>query len=97
MRNLLVIIFSIGILTGGSAQELNCTITVNSDQVGQTNQQIFRTLERSLTDFVNKTKWTNRVYKENERLNCRMFITVTNFDSNRFEANIQIQSSRPVI
>jgi len=96
MRNLFVIFFSIGMLTVGAAQELNCTITVNSDQVGQTNQQIFRTLERSLTDFVNKTKWTNRVYKENERLNCRMFITVTNFDSNRFEANIQIQSSRPV-
>ena len=80
----------------GFAQELNCTVTVNSDQVSQTNQQIFRTLERSLTDFINKTKWTNRVYKENERLNCRMFITVTNFDSNRFEANIQLQSSRPV-
>ena len=96
MRNLLVILFSFGMLTAALAQELNCTITVNSDQVGQTNQQIFRTLERSLTDFVNKSKWTNRVYKENERLNCRMFITVTNFDSNRFEANIQIQSSRPV-
>ena len=80
----------------GKAQELNCTVTVNSDQVSQTNQQIFRTLERSLTDFINKTKWTNKVFKENERLNCRMFITVTNFDSNRFEANIQLQSSRPV-
>lgn len=80
----------------GKAQELNCTVTVNSDQVSQTNQQIFRTLERSLSDFINKTKWTNRIYKENERLNCRMFITVTNFDSNRFEANIQLQSSRPV-
>jgi hypothetical protein len=96
MRNLFVLLFSVGIITFGIAQELNCTITVNSDQVGQTNQQIFRTLERSLTDFVNKSKWTNRVYKENERLNCRMFITVTNYDSNRFEANIQIQSSRPV-
>ncbi len=71
-------------------------VTVNSDQVGQTNQQIFRTLERSLNDFVNRNKWTNRVYKENERVNARMFITVTNFESNRFEANIQIQSSRPV-
>jgi len=81
---------------GLGAQELNCVITVNSDQVGQTNQQIFRTLERSLNDFVNRNKWTNRVYKENEKVNARMFITVTNFESNRFEANIQIQSSRPV-
>ena len=79
-----------------SSQEMNSVITVNSDQVGQTNQQIFKTLERSLNDFVNKNKWTNRVYKENERLNARMFITVTQYESDRFEANIQLQSSRPV-
>lgn len=78
------------------AQELNCTVTVNSDQVSQTNQQIFKTLERSLNDFVNKNKWTNRTYQENERVNCQMFITITKFESNRFEGNIQIQSSRPV-
>ena len=53
-------------------------------------------LERSLNDFVNKNKWTNRVFKENERINARMFITVTQYESDRFEANIQLQSSRPV-
>ncbi|MEN1784800.1 MAG: DUF4835 family protein, partial [Bacteroidota bacterium] len=79
-----------------SAQELVCEITVNSDQVGQTNQQIFKTLEQSLNDFVNKNKWTDRVYGENERVNARMFITVTKYESDRFEANLQIQSSRPV-
>lgn len=96
MRNSFIVF--VGLLLSGTlgAQELNCTITVNSDQVGQTNQQIFQTLERSLNDFVNKNVWTNRVYKENERLNCRMFITVTEYESNRFGANIQIQSSRPV-
>ena len=78
------------------AQEINCSITVNSDQVGQTNQQVFRTLERSLNDFVNKNKWTNRVYREGERVNARMFITVEEYESNRFQANIQVQSSRPV-
>ena len=79
-----------------NAQELNCTVTVNSDQVSQTNQQVFRTLERSLMEFINKTQWTDRVFKENERLNCRIFITVTNFEPGRFEATIQLQSSRPV-
>ncbi|MFX0556833.1 DUF4835 family protein [Maribacter sp. CXY002] len=79
-----------------TAQELNCTVTVNSDQVSQTNQQIFKTLEQSLNDFVNKSKWTNRVYKENERVNAQMFITITEYESDRFKGNIQIQSSRPV-
>ena len=96
MRSLLVGLLSLFFCVALSSQELNCTVTVNSDQVGQTNQQIFKTLERSLNDFVNKSRWTNRVYKENERLNCRMFITVTNYQNDRFEATIQLQSSRPV-
>ncbi len=79
-----------------TAQELNCVITVNSDQINQTNQQVFQTLERSLNDFVNKSKWSNRVNNENERVNARMFITVTEYSAPRFEATIQIQSSRPV-
>lgn len=96
MRNILFSVILLFAAFGTYAQELNCQVTVNSDQVGQTNQQIFRTLERSLNDFVNKTKWTNRTYRENERVNARMFITVTQYESDRFEANIQIQSTRPV-
>ena len=96
MRNIVFSVFLLLVTIGTSAQELSCSVTVNSDQVGQTNQQIFRTLERSLNDFVNKTKWTNRTYRENERVNARMFITVTQYESDRFEANIQIQSTRPV-
>ncbi len=96
MRNLLLSsCFFIICLTMG-AQELNCAVTINSDQVGQTNQQIFKTLERSLNDFVNKNRWSNRIYKENERVNAQMFITITEYESNRFKGNIQIQSSRPV-
>ena len=96
MRNFLIVLFSLLFANYISAQELNCTITVNADQVNQTNRQIFGTLERALNDFVNKSQWTNRIYKENERVNARMFITVTDFASDRFSANIQIQSSRPV-
>ncbi|MCR9228979.1 MAG: DUF4835 family protein [Flavobacteriaceae bacterium] len=96
MRNIVFSVFLLLVAIGTSAQELNCSVTVNSDQVGQTNQQIFRTLERSLNDFMNKTKWTSRTYRENERVNARMFITVTQYESDRFEANIQIQSTRPV-
>src|SRR5690606_8136188 len=96
MRRPLALLFLFFVSLGASAQELLCEVTVNSDQVGQTNQQVFRTLERSINDLVNKSKWTNRVYRENERVSARMFITVTNYQSDRFEANIQIQSSRPI-
>ncbi len=96
MRNLFLALICFITSISLGAQELNCVVTINSDQVGQTNQQIFKTLERSLNDFVNKNRWSNRVYKENERVNAQMFITITEYESSRFKGNIQIQSSRPV-
>lgn len=81
----------------GLSQELNCSIIVNSDQVGQTNQQIFKTLERSLNDYVNKAKWTNKNFKQQERINCSMLLTINDFDgSSQFSGTLQVQSSRPV-
>ncbi|WP_400073047.1 DUF4835 family protein [Zobellia russellii] len=96
MRNFIFLLLGLFFMVSVSAQEMNCVVTINADQVSQTNQQIFSTLERSLNDFVNKNKWTNRTFKENERINTQMFITITKYESNRFEGNIQIQSSRPV-
>lgn len=78
------------------AQELNCTIKVNADKVGGTNMQVFKTLEKSLNDFVNKTDWTNQNFKPNERINCSMVINVTELEADQFTATIQVQSSRPV-
>ncbi|MDX1363566.1 MAG: DUF4835 family protein [Arenibacter latericius] len=96
MRNLILVSLCFIISLGLAAQELNCTVTINADQVGKTNQQIFKTLERSLSDFVNKTNWSNREYKDNEKVNAQMFITITEYESNSFKGNIQLQSSRPV-
>ena len=95
MRNywiILVLIWSSSV----SAQELNCTVKVNAEQIAGTNKQVFKTLEKALNDFVNKTEWTGQEYKANERINCSMNINVTEFDTNRFKATIQVESSRPV-
>jgi len=77
------------------AQQLNCTVNVNADKAASTNRQIFNTLEKSLTEFVNKTDWTGVTYKQEEKINCSMFITVTAYASDQFTATIQVQSSRP--
>ena len=79
-----------------NAQELNCTVIVNSDLIDQTNKQIFNTLERALTDYVNKNKWTNKNYAPQERITCNMLLTVTSYDSDRFTATLQVQSGRPI-
>ncbi|WP_046757180.1 type IX secretion system protein PorD [Kordia jejudonensis] len=96
MRNLVLSILLFGAVCFATAQELNCQITIDTQQVNQTNQQIFRTLERSLNDFVNKTQWTNKDFKPEERINCSMVINVAEYNSDQFVATIQVQSSRPI-
>lgn len=78
------------------AQQLNCIVTVNSDKLSNANQQVFKTLENSLTEFVNKTDWTGKNYKQNEKVNCSMYITVLSNNSDQFACTIQVQSSRPI-
>jgi hypothetical protein len=95
MRNLVVVFFFLIGFTVHS-QQLNCTVTVNSQQITNVNQQIFKSLQSSLTDFVNKTDWTGQVLKQNEKINCSLYITLTAGSADQFSGTIQVQSSRPI-
>lgn len=79
-----------------NAQELNCLVTVNSDQIAGSNQQVFGTLQRALNEYINQTKWTNKIVKPEERVDCAMTIIITSRDNNTFTATLQVQSTRPV-
>lgn len=77
-------------------QEISCTVIVNSEQVEQTNQQVFKTLERAVSDYVNRTKWTNSEVAADKRIQCSMQLTITSFEDNNFSATLQVQSNRMV-
>ena len=95
MRN--IAIFSFLLFFGlTQAQELNCTVTFSTDQVGATNQQVFKTLKKSLTEFVNNTKWTEQTYKGAEKIECSFFFTITAYNADQFTGTLQVQASRPV-
>ena len=87
--------FSVFVLTT-NAQEINSLVNINYEQIGGSNRQIFETLETALTEFINQTKWTNRVVKPEERIDCAFNIIITSRRDNNFEATLQIQSTRPV-
>ena len=53
-----------------TAQELNAIVTVNTQQVNQSNRSVFKTLEKSLHEFINQTRWTELKVEENERIRC---------------------------
>ena len=79
-----------------NAQELNCSITVNSDKIPGSNKQIFTTLENALSEFVNQKRWTSYNYKPQERIDCNLTITILEQSGDDFKGHIQIQSSRPI-
>jgi hypothetical protein len=96
MRKLLLL-FTLFLMTSNiNSQELNCLINVNYDQISGSNRQVFETLQSSLTEFVNQTKWTNRAVKQEEKIDCAMTIIITSRDNNTFTATLQVQSTRPV-
>lgn len=95
MRNCLFIISLLFTFTSFS-QELNCNLVVNAQQTGNENVQVFKTLEKQLQEFVNNTKWTNRTVAPQERINASMVILIQDYNSDSFQASIQVQSSRPV-
>jgi hypothetical protein len=79
------------------AQELNCSVTVNSTQISGTDRKIYTTMQKAFFEFLNGTKWTNDIFKTDERIECSMLINVTERPAvDEFKATMQLQIRRPV-
>jgi hypothetical protein len=87
------------LVSGGGilAQELNCTVTINSTQITTSDRGIFRDMKTAIEQFLNGRKWTNESYKSHEKIACNMLITITKMPAiGSFSATVQIQAARPV-
>ena len=80
------------------AQELNCKVNINAQAVqNAAEREIYVTMQTAIRDFMNNTRWTNDVYKNNERIECSLTIMINERVSvTDFKATITIQSNRPV-
>ncbi|MFL0131921.1 type IX secretion component PorD family protein, partial [Tenacibaculum maritimum] len=78
-----------------NAQELNALVTINADKIQSSNKQVYKTLEKSLTEFLNQTEWTKKKVKVQERINCAFNIIINSQTNNNFDASLQVQSTRP--
>ncbi len=79
-----------------SAQELNCRVEVNSDQIQGTNKEVFTTLKEAITEYINDRKWSTAQISPIERIDCSMMFTVKEYADDRFVCDLQVQSRRPV-
>lgn len=97
MNKIVKILFVFFITLHTNAQEIRATVIINSDKIPGSNKQVFETLERSLIEFINQKKWTNKKFKQQEKIDCSFILTlIEQPSSNEFVGTLQIQSSRPV-
>lgn len=78
------------------AQELNAQVLINYGQLGGSNLQLYKTLEKSLKDFINNTSWTGKKLQNFEKIKCSFAIVLTEKTGNNFKGNLVVQSVRPV-
>ena len=96
MRHIVAILALIAMSIAMTAQELKCTISINSEQVQGSNKAVFTTLQQSMEEFVNTQRWTNMTFQEKERIECSMMIVVKSVQENMFVCEFTCQSRRPV-
>lgn len=96
MKNILKLLFSFFLAAVFQAQELEASVTINSQQVAGSNQATYRTLENSLKNFINNTSWTGRRLKPFEKIKCTFAIIINEKNGNNYKGSIIVQSSRPV-
>lgn len=79
------------------AQEFQAKVTVNTPKLQTVDPKVFKTLETSLRDMLNNTKWTEDVFEPEERIKLTITMNITEeLSATSFKADMAIQAVRPV-
>ena len=79
------------------AQELNCSVSVIAPRIQTSDRRVFTTLQTSVTEFLNNTKWTSDKYKNEEKIECSIQIELSErVGTDEYKGSIQVSSRRPV-
>ena len=101
-RRFLILIAAVAVAAAAwaqdEAQELNCTVEINASKVANVNKEVFTTLQQAISDYMNTTKWTDAQFGYNERIVCKLFFTIAEYNdgTGEMKGDLQIQSQRPV-
>lgn len=76
MKKLASIFFSACLAATAFSQNLIADVKVDYSQVQSSNNQVYQTLQKSLTTFINSTKWTNDRLKTYERIEASFNINI---------------------
>ena len=78
------------------SQELNCTVTVNMDNIPNSNRHLLDGFSQSVSNYMNKTRFSNSDW-QNDKINCGLNIfMITATSDGKFTAQVVVTSQRPV-
>ena len=93
-----LLLCAINVHADEEATELNCEVEVNSAKITDGSKEVFNELKQAITDYMNTTKWTNATFGTNEKIYCKLMLTMSSWDQSTgvMKGDLQIQSQRPV-
>lgn len=78
------------------AQELNFTVTINTNQVGGTDQRVYESLQESMMTFMNSRIWTNIKFEQQERIEGSLVLVVKSRSGNDITGEMNVVLRRPI-
>ncbi len=79
------------------AQEFNCDVTLNTEQLEGNSFTYLSELEERIEEYINDFRWTDVQFKEEERINCQIQLIIESGTSNfDFGSRVIFTARRPV-
>lgn len=80
------------------AQELSCKVKIQHNAIRNVDNQVFITMEKSISDFLTTRKWTPDDFATNEKIEMNILINLVSksADDDIYNGTLNIQASRPV-
>jgi len=75
-------------------------VNIMHDKISGVDPQVYNSMQRGITEFLNSQKWTNDEYAPTEKIDCNILINLTannvGGDIDGYSGTLSIQASRPV-
>lgn len=79
------------------AQELDCTVTVNFEQLSGSDYEYLRDLQRLIAEYLNDRTWTDDRFRPQERIDCSVQIFIEQaVGLTEFDAQLIVAARRPI-
>ena len=80
-----------------NGQELNCTVSINYQNISGNDYSFLDELSTNIREYINDRRWTEDQYEDFERITCSFQVIITEALSlTEFRARVVVASRRPI-